>query len=478
MRLGIALLTFVFSAIAMPSGAWCEDAKWNQHATLQDLISADYDDAASIDQGTLPQPAPSSNHSDSHEIYFDTPPPTLVFDGVRAGYDDGFVIASKRNEDRSASNFPFHLKINGWGQIRHTTSDIEQPNVDLNQFQLKRGRLLFSGSAFTPDFSYYVQLDGRSSSGETVRLLDYSLSYDIGHRQFGLQKGAFGLRTGKYKMPFTMARWLSGKEFEFSDRSMASTFFDVNRSLAWGVYGSVNRFSFPVLWEAALFNGLVTGGAETGSSGTLDDNFAFSARFHAEPIGEWGAGALTDFDGHEHLAMRIGAGYATSQIDRAGTSEFNSLRVVDSGQTLASILPANVTQYDVSLFSVDVSTKFRGWSTTFEYYFRTVTSMDDPTMTNLFDHGFWLQTGYFIVPDKLQMLARWSHIEGDSGTLGQSTQSSEEIAGGLAWYFRENHAKSVVDITYLDGASVNSSALDISPGDRGWLARSQIQFSF
>ena len=55
---------------------------------------------------------------------------------------------------------------------------------------------------------------------------------------------------------------------------------------------------------------------------------------------------------------------------------------------------------------------------------------------------------------------------------------ADEVAGALTWYFRANHAKLVVDVTHLDGAPIDSSALDIAPGNRGWLFRSQIQFSF
>lgn len=104
--------------------------------------------------------------------------------------------------------------------------------------------------------------------------------------------------------------------------------------------------------------------------------------------------------------------------------------------------------------------------------------MNDPGIDQLFDHGFWFQLGKFVVPRKLQLLTRWSRVVGDSGTLGLAKQSSEEIAGGLVWYFREQHAKFTVDMTYLDGAPIRSSALDISPGDVGWLFRSQIQFAF
>ena len=58
-------------------------------------------------------------------------------DSVRVGYDGGFVIASQRDLNLNASNYPFRMQINGWAQLRYTVTDIESPNTDLNQFQLK-----------------------------------------------------------------------------------------------------------------------------------------------------------------------------------------------------------------------------------------------------------------------------------------------------------------------------------------------------
>ncbi len=399
-------------------------------------------------------------------------------DDVKVGYDRGFVIASQREVDLQAGSFPFLLRFNGWGQIRHSISDFEPPNEDINAFKLKRARVVFSGHAFTPDFTYFVQFDGRSSSGDNLRLLDYYVSYDVGHAQLGCKKGTFGIRTGKYKMPLTMSRWMSGREFEFTDRAVASIYFDANRSLAWGLYGKSERLGFPVHWETAIFNGLVTGGAETGSSGTLDDNFAYSARIYGYPIGQWGKGTLADFDGHDRLAMRCGCGFAGTTINRVGQTEFNSLRVVDSGNTLSSLLPASVDSYGVAIWSVDASFKFRGWSTTLEYYFRNVNDFQGASLPELHDNGFWFQLAYFLVPEKFQLMTRWSRVVGDSGTLGETTQSSDEVGAAFAWYFRGNHAKFVSDVTRLTGAPINSSALDITPGDRGWLFRSQLQFSF
>ena len=397
---------------------------------------------------------------------------------VNVGYNRGFVIASEPDPGLDTSGVPFLLRLNGFGQLRETRFDSRSGNPDLNQFQLIRGRLTFSGNAFTPDFRYFIQLDGRSSAGDEFRLLDYFMEFDLGRNWLDLNRNALVFKTGRYKVPFSFARFMSSREFQFSDRSMGSMYFDLNRSMAWGLGGRSQWRGMPLIWETSLYNGFVTGGAETGSFGALDDNFAFSARIFAFPMGDWGAGTLADFDWHETLATRVGAAYAGTTIGREGSTEFNMIRVVDSGNRLGNLLPDAVDEYHVDTFCVDASCKYRGWSATSEYYFRNISGFQGAELPGLFDHGFWLQVGKFVVPRKLELLSRWSRVVGTSGTLGVDHQSADELAGGCVWYFRDQHAKLTVDATWLNGAPINSSALDISAGAIGWLVRTQIQFAF
>ncbi len=96
----------------------------------------------------------------------------------------------------------------------------------------------------------------------------------------------------------------------------------------------------------------------------------------------------------------------------------------------------------------------------------------------MFDHGFLLQAGYFIVREKLELAARWSRVVGNSGTLGGPDRSADEIAGGMTWYIRNQNLKLVTDVTHLNGAPVSSSATNIRPRDEGWLFRTQFQVMF
>ncbi len=459
--------------------SWLDDAKFAETALPQpvnvQLENLSHVNDSSVDRlpfASCISPAldPSLEHFSSSQSDDVVP--------IGVGYDDGFVIASEEDLRLGTEDYPYQLKINGWGQLRGTVLESESNNRDLNQLQLKRARIVLSGRALTPDLSYFVQLDGRSNVSDSIRILDYYFAYDLSHLFPNADRGVFGIKAGLYKMPFSLARQISGKEFEFADRSMGSIYFDVNRSLAFGLFGENNLLPSSIHWELAIFNGLVTGGAETGSSGTLDNNNAVSGRVYAFPRGQWGTNDLADLTNHQMLATRIGAGFAATTIDRIGSTEFSSLRVVDSGRQLSTLLPNGVESYEVALYSLDASLKFRGLSMTGEYYVRNISGFRGSSLPDLFDHGFWLQGGKFLIPGKLQLLSRWSRVTGNSGTLGAINQSSDEIACGSVWYFRQQHAKLTFDVTHLNGATINSSVLDISSGDVGWLYRTQLQFSF
>lgn len=403
-----------------------------------------------------------------------------IFDAssLRVGYADGFIIATETLPDGPAKAVPHQIKLNGWGQFRMTNFVADDAGLELNQLQLKRARLIFSGHSFTPDFSWTISLDGRSQADGAIRLLDYFLDYDLGSHFLNWNKRALAIKLGQYKVPYSLARYVSAQEFQFTDRSVASMFFDANRSLAMGLASDISRDDTRWTWESAVFNGLVTGGAETGAAGSLDNNFAFSTRMAGYFGGDWGADDLCDFDWHSSPVWRLGSAMAVSRIDRVGGTEFSALRVVDSGEAISSLLSPAINEYLVNMYSVDASVKVRGLSVSHEYYFRRIGNFVGAPQTSLFDHGFNLQSGYFVIPQRLEVLLRWSRISGNSGTLGGESRSSDERSAGLVWYFRRHAAKLTCDATYLDGAPIDSFSLDVQRGMQGWLARTQLQFSF
>jgi hypothetical protein len=142
------------------------------------------------------------------------------------------------------------------------------------------------------------------------------------------------------------------------------------------------------------------------------------------------------------------------------------------------VLPPGTVGLNWLLASLDANVKYRGFSFLGEYYFRSLSDFSGTPVSPLFDHGFLLQAGYFLWPEKLELLARWSRVVGNSGTLGEDWQSADEVAGGVAWYIRGHDLKLVFDVTHLNGAPIFSPTLNIFPRDDGWLFRTQFQFMF
>ena len=113
-----------------------------------------------------------------------------------------------------------------------------------------------------------------------------------------------------------------------------------------------------------------------------------------------------------------------------------------------------------------------------QHQLRHITQFSGGSVPNLDDDGFVLQSGYFVVPEKLELHVRWSRISGNSGTLGLMRQSSDEVAAGIAWFMNGHNAKLLFDVNHFNGVPLQSNRLDVLVGDIGWLLRTQLQVAF
>jgi hypothetical protein len=412
----------------------------------------------------------------SYEIEVTEQPPAVS--PFYVGYDRGFVIGNHGSGDFSANEFPFVMRMNSWLQLRHVLFESDGPNRDKKTLTLERIRLVFSGHLYSPDLKYSLMLDGNTDQSGQVTFLDSLVTYDLGRGVWGWEAGQLEIRGGNWKVPFSRSREESARRFQFSERSVANLFFDIGRSVGVGVLGETQTFDVPVRFETALFNGFNTGRDSTISGEDLDTNPAWSARASMDLFSEFGNDGEPDLGWHPYPALRLGSGMAVTTVDREGPSEFMRQRVVRSGQRLSELLPASVSAYDVWLFTIDAHWKHRGWSLIAEHHWRCIQRLRGGNVPGLLDQGLVLQTGYFVFPERLELLARWSRIAGDSGTLGAQKQHTNEIGGGFAWYIRGHDVKFNLDISWIDGVPLNSPRLNLLPGDEGWLMRTQFQFAF
>jgi hypothetical protein len=222
-----------------------------------------------------------------------------------------------------------------------------------------------------------------------------------------------------------------------------------------------------------------------------------------------------------------------------GTRLINLLN--GDGSTAATTLRGAhaVDKFDYYTYEAFWGLKWRGFSLTNDWWLRDLNGFKAPpngndlitytfpdprtksTVTALFpdkaliDYGTQLQAGYFIIPKKLELVARWSWIRGDSGDLigdlGGPTQSiripngvgtgaragfqrvqinpgafthfheANEYSVGVNYFFHRELVKWQTDFSFYTGG--NPAGGGVSPagfiaGEDGWMLRTQIQLAF
>lgn len=398
--------------------------------------------------------------------------------GVQTGYDNGFFIRSSDGANGGGVHVPFRLTSRGIIQTRHTLVESNEPALtDRNDLELERARLQFSGYFFRPYIAFAIAVDGDTDSGGTVRAFDSFVDYTFSE-PLGWDAVRMGVRFGKWKSPFGRQWILPFWQTQFTDRALASVYTLPNRSVGIALYGDGKFDGIPYHWTTALTNGFSTHGI---ASDDLDTNLATVGHVWldlldrpADSADPWKDGE-PDLERSPQPALRVGGSWFVTRID-ASSLEFEQPLSIDRGRSLASLLlPLGVSEYSFAQQGLDVGLKYQGLSLWSEYFFREVYDYSGGDPHDLFDHGFYVQGGYFLVPHHFEALARYSVLWGDSGTLGARATEGSEIALGLAYYVRDHNLKIVSDVSWLDGAPVNNTSLNIRAGEDGLLWRTQIQ---
>ena len=389
-------------------------------------------------------------------------------------YKKGFLVTP-----RDKKKTPFELKINGRLQFRWNafsrdtetftnrlgTTDV----VSRNDFEIERGRLEFRGFAIDPRLKYYFNLDADTDDNHDVIFHDFWFDFDINDNAT--------VRIGKAKVPGSY-EWLeSSTTTRFSDRSLSTTYFRADRSLGVWLLGETPN---EVNYQLAVTSGFVTTDLEPED---VDNNFAYTGLFYIDPLGDVGSG-YSDLEFHTRPAVRLGTSLSytnTNPLDDGSPNlEQNFARVSDGAQLIATgaVSPGvTVNDFDQYFVSAFATGKYRGFSFNAEYYARWLQNFGtiegpEPEIDQLFDTGWYLDVGYFLVPSAFEVNGRISQIDGLFG-------ESWEYAAGCNWFYKGSHkSKVTLDATLLDGAPVGSSSPNFEVGQDGILYRLQYQLAF
>lgn len=327
--------------------------------------------------------------------------------------------------------------LNGSGEV-----DTRQ---DIN---LHRAMINLRGFMFDENFNYALTV-WTVNATEQVRIVG-SLGYTF--------TDFFTLAAGVSGTPGTRSLLGSHPFWLGHDRTLADEYFRTGFSSGVWATGQSKR---GINYKFMVSNNISTLGVNA-----VEDtrDLAYSGTLWWMPTtGEYGPqGAYGDFEYHEELATRFGISYARSpREDRTAQPDDNSpdstqIRLGDSlllFQRDALGDGVTIQTANFELLAVDLGFKYRGFFLQTEAYYRTLndfrlTSLSTaplPTQS-IRDKGFYVQTGFFPVPKRLEVYASTSRIypDGDAGF-----SDSRDVAVGANWYWSGTRYQRM-NLQYID----------------------------
>ncbi|WP_345682077.1 porin [Novipirellula caenicola] len=384
-------------------------------------------------------------------------------------YDAGWTL-----RPYDADKTPFELTIGFHNQLRYTGfSRDEATTIDAagnvnaipnrNDFDVNRGRLVFSGYALDRDLGFYANIDYSTVASSSIQPLLTWISFR--------QSDALTLYMGLGKVPGTW-EWQQTSRYTLgADRTLATTFF--RPSITAGIWGN-GRLGDTVSYTVFVGNGFNT---LTLRSSDLDTNFVYSALAWWEPLGDFGVG-FSDQEQHDHMAIRLGHGLTQTQNDSTSSDQSGAeqtvVRLSDGTRLIepnALATGITVNAFDVWLYTVHLGLKKQGYSFSSEVFMRWLRNIEGTGGTqleSLFDSGFYVQSGVFVIPKKLELFARGSAVTGNFGT-------GSEVAAGVNWHlFDARSARFTFDVTDIRDSPAEQSRTGYVAGESGTLVRAQL----
>lgn len=256
---------------------------------------------------------------------------------------------------------------------------------ETSSFYLRRVRVSAQGEVphFDARCELQIELHDRGDAEEpaSTSLLDAFVELPLAD-QVTLRLGQFSTRLARQFVN-------SARMLQLPDRSVATNFFSLERQAGAHLAVKVGRTEL----SAGIFNGESPG--EGRNRGGEDTHHTGIVTVRRHLIGEMNPFIEGDIPWSESLAVNVGSGYAASGIEGA------------------------LDDYTDHSVSADLNLKYRGLSLHGEWFSRWYGSETADTA-----HGYYVQAGYFIVPNRLEIAARFAEVRCDA------MAESEECSGG------------------------------------------------
>ncbi len=394
--------------------------------------------------------------------------------GMTAGYNKGFFLASDDGN--------FYLKIGGQSQTRYiynnTDHDKGDPegvkDEDEAGFQQRRTKLTFEGHIFDPKFKYEITGAFSRSSG--------NLELEMARFEYEFADG-WSVTGGTYKMPFLIEELMSSKRFQAVERSFVNDYFTIDYTqgthLTWNATDNVKV-------TAGVHDGSYARSTEFNADST---ELGVASRAELLLAGDWKQFSDYAAWSGQPLGLIVGAGVDWEKGEHGdGSDDFKNGNFPNVLKWTADV---RMKLHPVNVFAAyigqQIQAKGRG-------------RRDPADEESATQHAFVLQAGVFLIPDKLDVFARYEWIDFDDafygGANGISSSSRLDSHGaeilaeaddlsivtfGANYYFKRHDVKLTADVVwFLDPMPVsNTGAGMVQSSDNDQFAiRGQFQFLF
>ncbi len=320
--------------------------------------------------------------------------------------------------DFRSADGKWSMNIKGKMQVRAENDNSDADTGDGTNFSVPRAYVGFEGKAGAENVTYKLEFDIPTQSSFTSSSTTKNSSLRDGYINW-----AFGplaaLRFGQFKVPFGREELISSWGLSLIERSIASTEFAPSYEPGAMLHGILGDGMFE--YYADISNG--QGPGASNAAGEDRNGLRKSARIvwnvNDVPLKAEGMSFSTVDDGSTKAA--IGASFMQNDDSTGKTT------VTPGAQT-------NTSGIDAQVFSGP-------WSLLAELYDRNANLNNADGMH---DSGDTFQVGYFLVPNRWEVVARSSHIN------YESADDKNEYSAGVNYYVDKNNGKWQLDYSKLD----------------------------
>ncbi len=305
-------------------------------------------------------------------------------------------------------------------------------------FAVHRARVEFSGHIFGKHNTFHMQfalsphdLNQGTTGLANTPILDAFMTFT--------QLRDANFQVGQYKVPFSRERLMSDSATELVDRSITNGEFNLDRSLGFDVRSHDLGGLGVLRYYAGIYTGLPR------DSHTLTSfHMLYVARIEVLPFGEFADYSHADFA--RTMKPRLSIGLAYAFVDHARRN-----------RGVLGAPPGDLGTTQMNVATADAILKVAGLDVNLAGYLRegsrNAGPAAPPTEAARNGVGFTGQIGYLIPQLPFEVAARYSAIRGTGTT---SLGDSNEIGGGLSWYFARHPFKVQTNFFHQWGSGITT----------------------